>query len=197
MPRNPQKTRDRLLQSAFKEIHACGFQGMRVDSVIQKAGLQKGAFYHHFSSKTELAYAVLEEKIKPLVKTVWISPLEKIQNPITDLPTILENFNSHAPAAMMKYGCPLSNLAQEMATQDTGFRERVIIIFDEWIYAVEQLFDTAKAQGYVSDDINTREVACFIVASLEGCISLAKVDNTKNYWQTCASQFRQYLSSLK
>ena len=63
--RNPQHTREKLLHSAFEEILQHGFQGMRVDEVLLKAELKKGAFYHHFRSKTELGYCVVDEPKLP------------------------------------------------------------------------------------------------------------------------------------
>ena len=49
--RNPDQTRARLLEAAFEEIYQHGFQGMRVDEILERTGLKKGAFYHHFSTQ--------------------------------------------------------------------------------------------------------------------------------------------------
>ncbi|MFW6078430.1 MAG: TetR family transcriptional regulator [Gemmatimonadota bacterium] len=37
-----------------------GFAGTAVDAVVERAGVTKGAFFHHFSSKSELAHALVE-----------------------------------------------------------------------------------------------------------------------------------------
>ena len=37
-----------------------GFGGTTVDAVIEKAGVSKGAFFHHFSSKAELGYTLVK-----------------------------------------------------------------------------------------------------------------------------------------
>ena len=36
---------------------------------------------------------------------------------------------------------PLNNLAQEMASQDEGFQERIAQMFTQWIDAFEVMFD--------------------------------------------------------
>ncbi len=195
--RNPQKTRQRLLQSASEEIHKHGFQGMRVDEVLRKAGLQKGAFYHHFSSKVDLGYAVLEEQVNPLLETIWIEPLKSIKNPITDFPKMLEQLFKDIPSNMLEHGCPLNNLAQEMASQDAGFQERVVILFDNWITAYTQLFEEAQANGHVQKDINAEDIARFLVAILEGCISIFKAEQSPAQWQACQSQIKVYLHAIK
>ena len=59
--RNADATRQKILDIAFEEILLKGYQGLRVDGVLKKAALTKGAFYHHFSSKKELGLAVIDE----------------------------------------------------------------------------------------------------------------------------------------
>jgi len=197
MARNPEKTRQRLLESAFEEIHEHGFQGMRVDEVLRKAKLQKGAFYHHFSSKLELGYAVLEEQIAPLLEVIWLDPLKNVQNPIDDFPKMLQDLTERVPASMQQHGCPLNNLAQEMASQDEGFQQRIGTIFSHWISAYTQLFQQAQANGQVRADVAAEEIARFLVATLEGSIGVFKAEQSALQWQACQSQLALYLKGLK
>jgi hypothetical protein len=46
--RDPQRTRERLLQAAFREIHKSGFRGTDLDTILRTAGVTKGAMYDHF-----------------------------------------------------------------------------------------------------------------------------------------------------
>lgn len=195
--RNPLQTRERLLQTALQEMHAHGFQGMRVDEVIRLSGLQKGAFYHHFGSKSELGYAVLREQIKPLVESVWFTPFLEVKDPIQDIPQLLGTIVERIPASMQKHGCPLNNLAQEMSSQDEVFRQYIAELFGQWIDLLETVFDTGKQNGYVRDDVDSRAVSRFIVAALEGSISVFKVDHSMEQWAACRSQIAAYLSTLK
>ena len=195
--RNPQQTRERLLQSAFREIHAHGFQGMRVDEVLHLSGLRKGAFYHHFNSKTELGYAVLEEQVKPLIESVWLEPLSEIEDPVLGLPRMLENLGERIPPSMREHGCPLNNLAQEMAAQDEGFRERIARLFDNWIDAFEAVFEQGKKGGYIGKEVNSRVVSRFVIAVLEGCIGVYKVEKSVEQWVACRSQIAAYLATLR
>ncbi|MEW8437143.1 MAG: TetR/AcrR family transcriptional regulator [Candidatus Thiodiazotropha taylori] len=196
MSRNPQQTRQRLLEAAFEQMHAHGFQGMRVDEVLRHADLQKGAFYHHFRSKTELGYAVLEEQIRPLLESIWVAPLQQMQNPLRELPEMLATLAERIPPPMREHGCPLNNLAQEMAAQDAGFQERIARIFDNWIQAMANIIEQSQEQGFVRTDVSANEVARFVVASLEGCLSLFKAERSPLQWQACQSQLTVYLQGL-
>ena len=195
--RNPQQTRKRLLETAFQEIHAHGFQGMRADEVLRLSGLRKGAFYHHFGSKTELGYAVLEEEISQLIESVWLEPAKRIKDPVTELPRLLDELGERVPPAMREHGCPVNNLAQEMASQDEGFRERISQLFERWIDSLAALFERAKASGHIRAGIDSRAVSRFLVSALEGCIGLYKVNHSAAHWSACRSQIAVYLQSLR
>ncbi len=170
---------------------------MRVDEVLRLSGLQKGAFYHHFGNKTDLGYAVLEEQIRPLVESVWLEPLPEIEDPVRDLPCLLDDLGERIPPAMRQHGCPLNNLAQEIASQDEGFRQRIEQLFTRWIEAFEAVCEQGKASGHIRGDIDSRAVARFVVAALEGCIGVFKVAHSPEQWAACRSQISTYLEPLR
>ncbi|WP_424983239.1 TetR/AcrR family transcriptional regulator [Maritalea sp. S77] len=52
--------KDQLLDIAFNMFLAQGYDGVGLSEVIKKAGVSKGALYHHFSSKEDLIDQVLQ-----------------------------------------------------------------------------------------------------------------------------------------
>jgi TetR/AcrR family transcriptional regulator len=63
MPRNPERSRARILAAALKEFSAKGFAGARVDAIARRACINKRMLYHYFGDKEELFKAVLRRKI--------------------------------------------------------------------------------------------------------------------------------------
>lgn len=59
MPR-PAKARDALLSEALTIIRRKGYAATSVDDLCAAAGVTKGAFFHHFSTKEALAIAAAE-----------------------------------------------------------------------------------------------------------------------------------------
>jgi TetR/AcrR family transcriptional repressor of nem operon len=53
-------TRAQIMDVAQQLILSQGFAATSVDAVIARTGLTKGAFFHHFRSKNELAQALME-----------------------------------------------------------------------------------------------------------------------------------------
>jgi len=62
-PRNPERTRERILAAALKEFAAKGFAGARVDMIARRAAINKRMLYHYFGDKEDLFKAVLRRKI--------------------------------------------------------------------------------------------------------------------------------------
>src|SRR5581483_11975057 len=60
MPKNGAETRTELMDAAQNLILAQGFAGTSVDAILERTGLTKGAFFHHFKSKHDLARALVE-----------------------------------------------------------------------------------------------------------------------------------------
>lgn len=57
------ETRRRLIVAAIQEFTKRGYGQVNLDEVANQAGLTKGAVYSNFSSKAELALAVLDRRI--------------------------------------------------------------------------------------------------------------------------------------
>lgn len=195
--RNPEATRKRILEAAFMEIYRKGFQGMRLDDVLNTTELTKGALYHHFPNKRALGYAVVDEVILPIMDAMWLEPLKRASDPMQGLIDVVEQLPEMKPPEIIEYGCPLNNLAQEMSPLDEGFRQRLDYVFRLWHDVTEEALERAKHQGKVRESIDSDETATFIMAALEGCIGIAKNAQSIERLRACNRGLVDYLHSLK
>jgi len=172
--RNPERTRDLLLQAAFREIYRSGFQSAGVDTILAAANVTKGALYYHFDSKEALGHAIIEEIIAKLTSDRWMLPLQrsKGEDPIDTLIGIVRAI-PHRPRDI-KGGCPLVNLAQEMSQLDEQFRKRLKRIFHAWQEGIAMALRRGQSQGTVRRDLVPEETASFLIAMVEGYEVLAK-----------------------
>ena len=170
--RNPERTRECLLQAAFGEVYRSGFQSASLDTILASTGVTKGALYHHFESKEALGYAVVEEIIAADLRAKWLRPLLKGKDPINTLIGILQS-ESLRPEDV-RGGCPLNNLAQEMSPIDEGFRKRLARVFQAWQQGIAAALREGQTQGTVRRDTEPAEAAGLLIAMLEGYVSLAK-----------------------
>jgi AcrR family transcriptional regulator len=194
---NQISTRQKILDSAYKEIHRNGFQAASLNPILNRTGVTKGALYHHFPNKRALGYAVVDEEIKKSVLEVWLHPLEACTDPIEGLKRLIIEAGKTISREEISLGCPLNNLCLEMSPIDDGFRQRVNQIYELWQEGFARVLRLGQANATVSDAIIPKDCATFIVASLAGSRSLAKNAQSHDVLVACGQNLIRYLDTLR
>ena len=143
-------TRQVILEAAYEEIHVHGFQGASLSKILSSTNVTKGALYHYFPTKLELGYAVVDEILSEHIQQMWIHPLLEAEDPITAFQNIIMQAGSEITEDDIQCGCPLNNLAQEMAPKDEGFRSRVEAVYRAWRKGIEKAFLKGQENGFVN-----------------------------------------------
>jgi AcrR family transcriptional regulator len=194
--RNPVETRKQILDVAFMEVYVNGFQAVSVNDIIKKTTVTKGAFFHHFPTKNDLGYAIVDEVLAGLTTQKWVQPLAAYKNPIQGILKNLKEKIDESSEYQLGLGCPLNNLVQEMSTVDPVFREKLNDVLELWIQGVEKHLERAQAGGYLKKDVNTRQLAEFIVATHEGGFGMSKSFKNRRVFLAIYSSLKDYLLSM-
>ena len=195
--RNPERTRECLLQAGFREVYRHGFQSAGIDTILAATNVTKGALYYHFESKEALGYAIIEEIVAAITRDRWSLPLQrsKDKDPIDALIGIVQAIP--ARPRDVRNGCPLVNLAQEMSLLDEQFRKRLERIFHGWQEGIAMALRRGQYQGTVRRDLVPEETASFLIAMVEGYEVLAKNAQDAKVWNMGVSNIVGWLSSLR
>ena len=196
-PKDRPCARQKLLEAAFGEMHMHGFQGMRVDAVLEKTGLTKGAFYHHFNSKQALGIAVVDELIRGKITNIWLDTLNSSSDPVRAIQEAFEKSAECYGMDILRLGCPLNNLAQEMSPINEEFRLHINQIFHLWHSALVGALERGIKTGRIMDDIDPQSVASFILSCVEGSIGLAKNERDIAPIIRTIDEIDRYLGTLK
>ena len=193
--KQPDVTREIILEAAFSEIHRYGFQAASLSSILINTGLTKGALYHHFPAKHDLGLAVVDEVVERILADTIFIPLRDSPLPIKTLQEILRS--KRGKPDVVELGCPLNNLMQEMSPLDEQFRQRLNAIMQRWQNTLADALRRAQKQGQIRKEINCKMAALFIISAWEGCVGIAKnMQSTKTY-QQCFDQLIDYVASLE
>ena len=195
--RNAESTRLKILLAAFEEIHEKGFQSASLANILIRTGLTNGAQYHHFPNKQALGYAVVDELVAEKIRQDWQAPLEGAGNPIDALVAIIEKAGSIINERDIQLGCPGNNLAQEMSPVDEGFRIRIETIMSNWRGSIADALREGQAKGHVRLDIDPNGTGVMLVATLEGCMGLAKNAQDREILMQCGESLIYFLNSLR
>lgn len=195
--RNLEQTREEILRAAFGAVFSQGFQGVSVDDIVKRTKLTKGAFFHHFPTKLDLGYALVEDVITPMILERWILPLSAYKNPLTGILKQLKKHIGEHSVEELKFGCPLNNLVQEMAPIDAGFKSRLHAALELWIVETQKHLERGQANGQLRPDFDARQVAVFIVMAHEGFFGLIKGLGDKTAFDHLYTGLKAYFVSLQ
>ena len=191
---NAEQTRKRLLTAAYEDMCKNGFYATKVDEIVAKTGLAKGAFYHHFPTKNELGYAIIDEILLVDLRERWVTPLEHAAWP---LKTLIEMISvASACDVDIEYGCPLTTFSQELCSKDPEFRKRLNGIYDLWRNTIATALRRARRVGEITVPINATDTAAFIVAGIEGALNTTKASGSCATLQSAARGLLTYLKMI-
>jgi TetR/AcrR family transcriptional repressor of nem operon len=194
--RQPDVTRQALLEAAFNEMHRNGFRAASLDNILASTGVTKGALYHHFGSKTDLGYAVVDEVIRPFVEENW-RPAAEADDVISAAITLCKRLTHERSDMGLSYGCPFNNLINEMSSVDDGFRERLSGILNDWRAGVVEALSRGQDKGTVRKDVASADAAAFIIGAIEGCIGMGKATQSREFLEAGFRGLNDYLEHLR
>jgi len=195
--KNPDLTRSKLLEAGFQEVYEHGFRSASVDSILKRAGVTKGALYHHFPNKVALGYAIVEELIGEFMVDGLLTPLKDTDDPITALQQHGLDILELRCADACSRGCPLNNLAQEMSGEDEGFRLRIHAIYEKLQRGIAAALRRGQEAGTVRTDIDADDVAAFFLAASSGIMGAAKGSQDEDLMRRLILTANDYLDTLR
>ncbi|MGE9314192.1 TetR/AcrR family transcriptional regulator [Niabella sp. CJ426] len=189
-------TRLNILQKAFELIYARGYQATSIDEIIATTQVTKGAFFYHFKNKDEMGIAIIEEILKPTLNNSFISPLERDENPIPAIYNLMRHLLTRDKFLKPEYGCPAANFTHEMTPWNTSFSLVLNELTEQWMQVMTKALERGKKLGFISKDVNSKQVTLFVVSGYWGIRNLGKLGN-KSYYTSYLKELKNYLNTLQ
>ncbi len=190
-------TRLMILRKAFELIYIHGYQTTSVDEIIATTQVTKGAFYYHFKTKDEMGLAIINELMKPTMASAFIEPLSGGGHPLDIIYDLMHALLMDNENLKVEYGCPASNITQEMAPWNTEFTKSLNSLSRQWEEAMIEAIESGKQKGLLKAGTDAREVAVFVISGYWGVRNLGKLENSKNVYLIYLKGLQSYLSSLR
>ena len=169
------ETKRMILAVGAEIVHNKGFNNTGIQEVLKEAKVPKGSFYFYFQSKDDFGLQLIDfysqfiyAKLDEAEALSGVSALDKIQRFFAEFLTLFEKNKC-------KGGCPIGNMAQEMGDLSEEFRERLQAVYICLQSRIARLLDQAREEGHLGIDIDTREMAGFILNAWQGAILQMKV----------------------
>ena len=186
-------TYTRLIKATQVELWERGFKAARLDRIAARAGVTKGALYHHFPDKRSLALAALMETMDRTIDELWIQPLAADGDP---LPRLFVGLAHHIATGAADIHRHLPRLIADFAAHDPAAH---LSISERLAHGRKRLaagLARARHAGFVRADIDCDAAALFILSSWEGCQEAVRYAHPAILFG-CGQELLRYIGALR
>ena len=195
-----QETRERILEAAEAMSLQKGFAAMSLNELVKETQLTKGAFFHHFQGKGELA-RVLVERFAQRDIALFAEFVKKAQdladNPLQAVSIFLKLFEEFMqdPQAAPD-GCVFASFLYERDQFETAVTEAVRRGLVDWTAIHVPLFQALVDYKAPRLPVTAEELAEMFGVIIEGSFVYGRAYGDRTCVARQTRQFRQYLRLL-
>lgn len=172
-------TRARLLEAALDLIWSHSYGSVGVEQICERAGVNKGSFYHFFASKSDLALEAYEEhwrRQRPEYDAIFSPQVPPVERLVRWCRCILEGQHGRFEKTRHVCGCPYVNIGSELGTQDDRLRAKAAELMDRGLRYLESTLAEAHRDGILPGN-DPRKEARLVACAVTGLMVEAKVRN--------------------
>lgn len=177
-----------------------GFAGSTVNEVIKRAGVTKGAFFHHFESKDDLGYALVQ-RYADLDRRHLESALERaerltrdpLQQVLIFVGLLMEELEGSSDVPQ---GCLFASYCYQKGLFDDRTLEIGRIAMETWRDRVAEKLRAAADSYPPAQEVDLESLADMLMTIFEGAFVLSRtLDDTRLLAQQL-DHYRRYLELL-
>jgi TetR/AcrR family transcriptional regulator, transcriptional repressor for nem operon len=169
-------TRDHLLSTGLKLLHARGFHASGVQDITEAAQVPKGTFYTHFESKEQFGAEVLGRYWERRASQAVAILADESRSPLQRLKAYFDGKTRDRAAGPFDAGCMIGNFSAELAGDSRLVRDRLSSVFAAWTRLLSGCIREAQAAGELRAALDPDTIAAFLIDAFEGAVLRAKVD---------------------
>ena len=190
------ESKTRLLEAALQVIRAKGYSAMRVEDICEAAGLTKGSFFHHFSSKEELALAAAEYWTEGTGALFASAPYQGKADPLDRLLAYIDFRRSLLRGELPDYTCLVGTMVQEVFETYPALREACNRSISTHAATLTPMIAEAMRQRRIKADWTAESLALYTQAVIQGAFVLAKAKHGVEVAEESIDHLRRYVELL-
>jgi TetR/AcrR family transcriptional repressor of nem operon len=188
--------RSKLLEAAFSTIREKGYAATSVDELCARAGVTKGAFFHHFPSKNSLAVAAMHRWSELSTALFATAPYHRIDDPLDRILGYLDFRKSMLCGDVAEFSCLAGTMIQETYGTHPDIRQACDESIGGHAAQVEpDIADTMKLYR-IRVPWTAESLALHMQAVLQGAFILAKAKGSAAVAEASVDHLRRYIELL-
>lgn len=200
MPRDGTATRTAIMDAAEELFLERGFGGTAIDEILARTGMTKGAFFHHFPSKQDLAHALIDRYAAldlGHLDAKMARAEELSSDPLQQLLVFVSLFREEAMALTRPYpGCLMGSYCYEAGLLDDATMDVIRSTMRTWRERLVAKLDEVARVHPPRRDVHLPSLADQITVAFEGAYIVSKVVKEPEVVADQLLHYRTYLELL-
>ncbi len=160
------RSRSALLEAAARGLSRYGYGHLRLEEVAREAGYTRGALYHQFKDKADLALAVIEWVNENWMREVG-EPAAREPDPVSELMAIARR---HAVFCRRDIARVVMALRVEFSGHDHPVAREIKRIWGSGVKRVARLIRAGRGDGSIPPGPPVQATALAFMGGLEGTV---------------------------
>ena len=189
--------RRKLLDAAVTILREKGYAATSVDDLCTRAGVTKGAFFHHFPSKDSLALAAAGYWTELSDATFTAAPYQHLEDPLDRVLGYLAFRKAMLRGEINEFTCLAGTMIQETYKTHPDIRRAYAACISSVPTAKVQADIAAAMKRYrIRATWSAESLASYTQAVLQGAFILAKAQGSAAVAEESVEHLRRYVELL-
>jgi TetR/AcrR family transcriptional regulator, transcriptional repressor for nem operon len=186
----------KILDAALMVIRAKGYAATTVDDLCAASDVTKGAFFHHFKSKDDLAVAAAEHWSKVTGVLFEAAPYHRRADPLQRVLGYLEFRKQLLTGNVAEFTCLVGTMVQETFESNPEIRAACEASISGHAAKIETDIAEAIQQRGLRGEWTAKSLALHTQAILQGAFILAKAKDDAKVAAASIDHLRRYIELL-
>jgi TetR/AcrR family transcriptional regulator, transcriptional repressor for nem operon len=188
--------RNKLLEAAVSIVRQKGYAATSVDELCARAGVTKGAFFHHFPSKDSLAVAAVNQWTQMTAAFFAAAPYHEFDDPLDRVLGYLDFRKAMLRGDVAEFTCLAGTMVQEAYGTHPSVRHACEASIDSHAAKVESAIAEAMKRYNIHVPWTAESLALHTQAVLQGAFILAKAKGNVVVVEASIDHLRRYVELL-
>ena len=192
-----EETRQNIIDKSLQLFSVKGYFNTSVNDILDTTGLTKGGLYGHFASKEDIWYAVYDEAVL-IWKNIVFKGIRDNSDPLERVDKFIENdMRDYLGGGVFDGGCFFLNMLVELSGQSAAMSRQILRGFVRLSRLIRTWLEEAQEKGMLKEELNFKDIANFILISLNGAAALYMSSRDESILEQTISQLQFYIHQLR
>ena len=195
-PSRKHSAKGKILEAALSAIRTKGYAATTVDDLCEAAGVTKGAFFHHFKSKEDLAVAAADHWSEMTGALFAEAPYHEHADPLDRVLGYIELRKTLLVGELPEFTCLVGTMVQEIYDSNPAIRDACTRSITSHASKIEPDIREAIAKYGINPAWTATSLALYTQAVLQGAFILAKATGGSKAAADVVDHLRRYVELL-